>query len=92
MSMTNARSKSAAQYLYQCLPIASTLPLQQTERSPCVDRWEKRPDDYRQSRLELIKAQHRKSLLERDDAKPDAPKPPLPAELDAAWDARPRSR
>jgi hypothetical protein len=57
-----------------------------------MDRWDERPDAFRQARLELIKAQHRKSLLEREDAKPDAPKPQLPAEMDAAWDAPPRPK
>jgi hypothetical protein len=37
--------------------------------------------------LELIKALHRKSLLDREEAEAAAPKPLLPAEIDAAWDA-----
>jgi hypothetical protein len=56
-----------------------------------MNRWDERPDDFRRARLELIKAQHRKSLLEHEEAKPDAPKPRLPAEMDAVWDA-PKSR
>jgi hypothetical protein len=59
-----------------------------------MNRWDERPDEYRRARLELIKTVHRKSLLERKDAEAGVPKPkPLWAEeMDAAWDAPPRSR
>jgi hypothetical protein len=35
-----------------------------------MNRWDERPDDARRARLELIKALHRKSLLDHEDAKP----------------------
>jgi hypothetical protein len=57
-----------------------------------MNRWDERSEDFRRARLELIKALHRKSLLDREDAEFAAPKPLLPAERDAAWDAPPRSR
>jgi hypothetical protein len=57
-----------------------------------MNRWDERPDDVRRARLDLIKALHRKSLLELDEAKPDARRPPLPEEMDAAWDAPSGSR
>jgi len=57
-----------------------------------MNEWDERPDAFRRARLELIKALHRKSLLEREDAQSAAPKPPLPAATDAAWDALQRSR
>jgi hypothetical protein len=57
-----------------------------------MNRWDERPDAFRQARLELIKALHRKSLLEREDTEFAAPKPLLPADIDAVWDTPPRSR
>jgi hypothetical protein len=57
-----------------------------------MNRWDERPDEFRRARLELIKALHRKSLLDREDAESAARKPVLPAEMDATWDAPPRSR
>jgi hypothetical protein len=56
-----------------------------------MNRWDERPDEFRRARLELLKAQHRKSLVEPEEAKPEAPKPRLPTDIDAVWDA-PRSR
>jgi hypothetical protein len=59
-----------------------------------MNRWDERPDEYRRARLELIKAVHRRSLLNREDAASVDPKsePPLPEAIDAAWDMPPRSR
>jgi hypothetical protein len=57
-----------------------------------MDTWDERPDAFRRARLELIKALHRKSLLDRENAESAAPKPPLPADMDADWDAPPKSR
>jgi hypothetical protein len=57
-----------------------------------ASKWDERPDAFLRARLDLIKALHRKSLLEREETVPAAPKPPLPAELDAAWDTLRKSR
>jgi hypothetical protein len=57
-----------------------------------MNRWDERPDAFRRARLELIKAIHRKSLLDRENTESSAPKALLPADMDAAWDAPPRSR
>jgi hypothetical protein len=55
-------------------------------------KWDERPDAFLRARLELIKALHRRSLLEPEEPEPAKPTPPLPAELDAAWDALGRTR
>ncbi len=57
-----------------------------------ASKWDERPDAFLRARLDLIKALHRKSLLEREEAVAAVAKPPLPAELDAAWDTLQKSR
>jgi hypothetical protein len=57
-----------------------------------MNSWDERSDDDRRARLELIKALHRKSLLEPEEPEPAKPTPQLPAELDAAWDALQKTR
>lgn len=57
-----------------------------------MDRRDERSDAFRRARLELIRALHRKSLLDREATGSVAPKPPLPAEMDAAWDTPPIAR
>ena len=57
-----------------------------------MNRSDGRGEDVRQARMELIKALHRKSLLEREEAEFAARKPLLPDDIDAAWDAPRKSR
>jgi hypothetical protein len=57
-----------------------------------MNRSEGRGEDVRQARMELIKALHRKSLLEREEADLAALRPRLPDDIDAAWDAPRKSR
>jgi hypothetical protein len=79
------------QLLYLYFPLAPTLVDHTYGRGANMDRLDQRSQRVRQARIALIRAVHRK-IIAREDSGLATLKPLLPADIDAAWDARARTR